>query len=257
VGDEARKLFNDAQTMLSQIIQNRSLKATGIIGFYPANSVGEDVEIYMDESRTTKKATLFGLRQQLDNETNDVYLAYGDFIAPKESQVADYIGMFAVSTGFGVEKLKAKYSSENDDYSIIMVEALADRLAEAFAEKIHEEVRKEYWGYQKSENLSLEDKLKVKYQGIRPAPGYPGQPDHTEKGTIWDVMKVEEQVGIQLTESLAMLPASSVSGLYFANKEAKYFAVGKITKDQILSYADRKKWDLPTTEKWLGPIIAE
>jgi len=255
VGTEAKKLFDDAQKMLRQIIDNKLLKARGVIGFYPANSVHEDIEIYKDENRTEKITTFFGMRQQVESSDADHYLSIGDFVAPKESGVKDYLGLFAVSTGFGVEELKKKFESQSDVYSVIMLDSLADRLAEAFAEKLHEEVRREHWGYIKDEKISLADKLKVKYQGIRPAPGYPSQPDHTEKRTMWNLMKVFESTQIELTESMAMLPAASVSGLYFANKESKYFAVGKITKDQVVSYSARKGMTTEEGEKWCSPIL--
>lgn len=242
--------------MLKEIVQDKLLTATGIIGFYPAASVGDDVEVYADESRSDPPlATFYGLRQQSENENSDEYHAYGDFVAPKGSGINDYIGLFAVSAGFGVEALEKRFAAQHDDYSIIMAKALADRLAEAFAEVLHEEVRKSHWGYAADETLALDDKLKIKYQGIRPAPGYPSQPDHTEKRTMWSLMKIEEQSGIQLTESLAMAPGASVSGLYFANPHAKYFAVGKIDRDQVVDYAARKNQPLEVIEKWLSPII--
>jgi 5-methyltetrahydrofolate--homocysteine methyltransferase len=195
------------------------------------------------------------LRQQVDNDSGDPYLAYGDFIAPKSLSIKDYVGMFAVSAGFGVDALEKHYKNQHDDYSIIMAKALADCLAEAFAEVLHEEVRKEHWGYAAQEQLSVDDKLKVKYKGIRPAPGYPSQPDHSEKTTLWQLMKVKEQTQIELTESLAMMPAASVCGLYFANPESRYFAVGKIDKDQILDYGKRKEISFADAEKILRPII--
>jgi len=215
----------------------------------------EDVEIFKDETRTEKIATFFGLRQQAESDDN-TYSSIGDFIAPKSTGVSDYIGLFAVSTGFGAVALEKRYQEEYDDYSSILMKSLADRLAEAFAEVLHEEVRRHYWGYAKNEALSVEDKIKVKYQGIRPAPGYPTQPDHTEKLTMWNLMGVKETTSIALTESLAMTPAASVSGLYFANPEAKYFAVGKITKEQVENYATRKGQTVHEVEKWLRPILS-
>eukprot|EP01117_Protostelium_nocturnum_P005758 TRINITY_DN2077_c0_g1_i2.p1 TRINITY_DN2077_c0_g1~~TRINITY_DN2077_c0_g1_i2.p1 ORF type:complete len:989 (-),score=460.04 TRINITY_DN2077_c0_g1_i2:76-3042(-) len=255
VGVEAKKLFEDAQNMLKKIVDEKLLTARGIIGFYPANSVGDDIEVYEDEERTKKVATFFGLRQQAENEM-DSYLAVGDFIAPKSSGIKDYLGLFALSTGFGCDELEKKYVADHDDYSVIMLKALADRLAESFAEVLHEEVRKEHWGYAKEENLTADDKIKIKYQGIRPAPGYPTQPDHTEKTTMWNLMKVEENTQIKMTESLAMIPGASVSGLYFANPNSKYFAVGKVTKEQVEDYASRKGMSLDETEKWLRPILS-
>jgi len=256
VGEQARKVFQEAQEMLHEIVEKKLFQAHGIVGLYPANSVEEDIEIYADETRKTKIATLFGLRQQAQKATAEPYLSLGDFVAPKSSDVADYVGMFAVSTGFGVDKLVAKYEAEHDDYNAIMAKALADRLAEAFAEKLHQEVRTIYWGYTEDEKLAPEDLIKVKYQGIRPAPGYPMQPDHTEKNTLWSLMKVKQETGIELTEHLAMVPAASVSGIYMANKEAKYFAVGKITKDQVQDYASRKEVSIEETERWLSSVLS-
>jgi 5-methyltetrahydrofolate--homocysteine methyltransferase len=256
VGEQAKKLFEEAQAMLKEIIDKKLLTANGVIAFFPANSVDEDIELYTDETRTRKLGTLYGLRQQAEKATDQPYLALGDYIAPKSSHVPDYVGMFAVSAGFGTDKLVAHYEAEGDDFNAIMVKALADRLAEAFAEKLHEEVRRQYWGYSKDEQLSESDLLRIKYQGIRPAPGYPSQPDHTEKRTLWNLMQVKEQTGIELTESLAMMPAASVCGLYLANEEAKYFAVGKITKDQVEDYATRKGFSVEETERWLSSILS-
>jgi len=214
------------------------------------------VEIYTDESRTTRSHTFPMLRQQAEKDTDEPYMALSDFIAPKESGVKDYLGMFVATSGIGLDELTAKYKADNDDYSYIMAEALADRLAEAFAELMHEQVRKDHWGYAKDEDFNCEDLLKVKYQGIRPAPGYPTQPDHTEKGTMWDLMNVQEEIGVELTESFAMLPAASVSGMYFAGKCAQYFNVGKITTDQVKEYADRKQQKFEVAERWLSPILS-
>jgi 5-methyltetrahydrofolate--homocysteine methyltransferase len=242
--------------MLKEITDKKLLKLNGLIGFYPANSVGDDVEIYTDESRTTRSHTFPMLRQQAEKDTDEPYMALSDFIAPKESGVKDYLGMFVATSGIGLDELTAKYKADNDDYSYIMAEALADRLAEAFAELMHEQVRKDHWGYAKDEDFNCEDLLKVKYQGIRPAPGYPTQPDHTEKGTMWDLMNVQEEIGVELTESFAMLPAASVSGMYFAGKCAQYFNVGKITTDQVKEYADRKQQKFEVAERWLSPILS-
>ncbi|PRP86188.1 cobalamin-dependent methionine synthase [Planoprotostelium fungivorum] len=255
VGPEAKKLFDDAQNMLALIVKEKLLTARAIIGFYPAVSDGEDIHLYSDEEKKEKIATYYGLRQQAENET-EVYLSIGDYIATEASGKKDYLGLFAVSTGFGCDELEQKYVRDHDDYSIIMAKALADRLAEAFAEVLHEEVRREYWGYAAAETLTMEDKLKVKYQGIRPAPGYPTQPDHTEKITMWKMMDIAEKTDIKMTESLAMVPGASVSGLYFANPHAKYFAVGKIGKDQVEDYARRKNFTVEETERWLRPILA-
>jgi 5-methyltetrahydrofolate--homocysteine methyltransferase len=194
-------------------------------------------------------------QKQEERADQEAYLAMSDFIAPKSSGVKDYIGMFAVTAGIGMDKLIKSYEDKGDDYGKIMAQALGDRLAEAFAEKLHADVRRKEWGYSKDEDMSEADMLKVNYQGIRPAPGYPSQPDHTEKEVMWSLLKAGDTAGIELTESLAMLPAASVSGLYFANPESKYFAVGKICKDQVTDYAARKKMDLETCEQWLGPIL--
>jgi len=256
VGLEAKRVFDDAQNMLKEIIAKKSLQARGVLGFYAANSVGDDIEVYEDDSRQKKIATFYGLRQQAENDASEVYLSLSDFIAPKVSNVKDYIGIFVVSTGFGIEELEKRHQEQHDDYSSIMAKAIADRLAEAFAETLHEEVRKHYWGYASEESLSSAEKFKVKYAGIRPAPGYPTQPDHTEKTTIWNLLKAKEETGIELTESLAMWPAASVSGLYFASKESRYFAVGKITKEQVVDYAARKGTSVEEIERWLRPILS-
>jgi 5-methyltetrahydrofolate--homocysteine methyltransferase len=256
VGSEAKKLYDEARAMLQEIMDKKLLKLNGLIGFYPANTVGDDIEVYADESRGTKSHTFHTLRQQAEKDTDEPYMALSDFIAPKESGVKDYLGMFVATAGIGLDELTAKYKAANDDYSYIMAEALADRLAEAFAELMHEQVRKDHWGYAKDENFNSDDLLKVKYQGIRPAPGYPSQPDHTEKGTMWDLMDVEKEIGVELTESFAMLPAASVSGLYFAGKCSQYFNVGKITNDQVQEYADRKQQKFEVAERWLSPILS-
>jgi len=257
VGSEAKKLHDDALKMLEQIRASKCLSLKGIVGLYPANTVGtEDVEVYADESRSTILAQFCMLRQQAEADNSDkAYLSQADFIAPKASGVPDYLGMFAVAC-MGCEEECAKFEAQNDDYSKIMVQALADRLVEAFAEAVHRDIRVDLWGYAPDESLSEQDLIKVKYQGIRPAPGYPSQPDHTEKSTMWELMKVFEHTGIQLSESLSMMPASSVSALVFAHKESQYFAVGQITKEQVQDYATRKGMDLETMERWLSPILA-
>ena len=262
------KVFEDAQKMLKSICDGRKLQANGVVGFFPANSVGDDIEVYEDEERTSVMQVLHTLRQQEYREEQKEYLAMSDFIAPKGSGVKDYIGLFAVTAGIGMEKLIASYEEKNDDYGKIMAQALADRLAEAYGEKLHLDVRVKEWGYASEEEMTAEDILKVKHDGIRPAPGYPSQPDHTEKNAMWELLKAHDLASIELTESLAMLPAASVSGLYFANPESKYFAVGKIQKDQVVDYAARKKSasqtlpserrlcvDLETTERWLAPML--
>ena len=256
VGIEAKKLFDDANKLLDKIINENLLAANGVFGLFPANSVGvDDIEIYSDESRTGVKGVLHTLRQQIQKSQNEPNIALADFIAPRESSIEDYIGMFAVTAGVGIEKLVDKFEKDHDDYNSIMVKAIADRLAEAFAEHLHELVRKDYWGYSSDENLSSQELIKEKYVGIRPAPGYPAQPDHTEKPIIFSLLDVEKNTGIKLTESMAMYPAASVSGLYFSHPESKYFAVGKIEKDQVLDYHKRKGMSIEEIEKWLSPIL--
>jgi len=255
VGAEAKKVFDDAQKMLKSIVDGRKLTANGVAAFYAANSTGDDIEVYEDDERAKVVETLCTIRQQELREEQAEYLAMSDFVAPKDSGVKDYIGLFAVTAGIGMDKLLASYEEKNDDYGKIMAQALGDRLAEAFAEKLHRDVRVAEWGYSSTEEMAPEDLLKVKYQGIRPAPGYPSQPDHTEKDKMWRLLQADDLASIQLTESMAMLPAASVSGLYFANPESKYFAVGKICKDQVEDYATRKKMDMETTERWLAPML--
>ncbi|WP_295795197.1 methionine synthase [Mucilaginibacter sp.] len=255
VGDEAKKLFDDAQVLLKKIVDEKLLQANGVIGFWPANSVGDDIELYTDESRKTVLKTIHTLRQQAEKVKGEPYYALSDFIATKESGVPDYFGGFAVTSGLGCDELVAEFERDHDDYNSIMAKALADRLAEAFAEKMHELVRKQYWGYSTGEQLSTDDLIKEEYQGIRPAPGYPACPDHTEKTTLFELLKAEDNAHMHLTESLAMTPAASVSGFYFAHPQARYFGLGKIGKDQVEDYAKRKGMDLETTERWLGPNL--
>ena len=254
-GSEAKKLFDDANKLLDEIISNKWLKARAVIGLYPANSAGDDIELYTNEKRKEVFTVFHTLRQQAEKTNNDPYYALADFIAPKASGKNDYIGCFAVTTGIGIEKLLEKFAKEHDDYNSIMTKALADRLAEAFAELMHELVRREYWGYSKDENYSNEEIIAEKYAGIRPAPGYPAQPDHTEKQIIFDLLDAEEKTGIKLTESFAMYPASSVSGLYFSHPGSKYFNVGKINRDQAIEYAKRKNMTNDEVERWLAPLL--
>jgi 5-methyltetrahydrofolate--homocysteine methyltransferase len=256
VGKEAKKLHDDAVAMLGKVCKDKSLTLKGVVGLYPANTVGtEDVEVYADEARNAPLATFCMLRQQAEKENdNEPYFSQADFVAPKDSGVADYLGLFAVAC-FGADKAAAEYDAQMDDYSKIMVAAIADRLVEAFAEAVHLKIRRDLWGYAKEEVLSEEDLLKIKYQGIRPAPGYPSQPDHTEKSTMWNLLKVEEQSGIALSEQLSMLPASAVSALVFGHQDSEYFSVGHICKDQVESYAARKGMELPAMEKWLNPVL--
>ncbi|MGE0884986.1 MAG: methionine synthase [Blastocatellales bacterium] len=255
IGAQARKLYEDAQSLLEQIISRRSLRANGIYGFWPANSVGDDIELYADESRSRMLTSFHTLRQQAEKRAGQFNQALSDFLAPRESGRTDFIGAFAVTTGIGLEELCARFERDHDDYHSIMAKALADRLAEAFAELVHKRARED-WGYGKAENLSIEELVKEKYRGIRPAPGYPAQPDHTEKRALFDLLEAERFTGIQLTESFAMMPASSVSGLYFAHPEAKYFALGKIERDQVEDYARRKGLEMKEVERWLAPNLS-
>jgi 5-methyltetrahydrofolate--homocysteine methyltransferase len=254
-GEAARHLFDDAQAMLKQLIAEKWLKANAVVGFWPANSVGDDVELYTDERRSKVLATLHTLRQQMARDGDKANLALADFVAPKESGVPDYIGGFAVTAGIGEEDVARRFDRANDDYSKILVKALADRLAEAFAEALHEKVRRELWAYASNEKLSNEELIAEAYAGIRPAPGYPAQPDHTEKRTIFKLLDAEKATGLRLTESYAMWPAAAVSGLYFAHPESRYFGVGKIGRDQVQDYAARKSWPVEEAERWLGPIL--
>jgi 5-methyltetrahydrofolate--homocysteine methyltransferase len=262
VGEEAKKLHDDAERMLREFCVGKKLRLGGVVGIFPANSDGDDVEVYADEAARQARqpnAKFFGLRQQAERDDDsgaEPHLCVSDFVAPREAGVKDWIGMFACTAGHGLEEVVAAAKEANDDYTYIMAEALADRLAEALAERMHEVVRKEIWGYCADEELTVDDMLKVKYQGIRPAPGYPSQPDHTEKTTMWKLLQADAKSGIELTESLAMLPAASVSGLYFAGKCASYFAVGKITKEQCADYALRKKMPVDDAERWLAPTLS-
>ena len=254
VGEHAKELFADAQKMLKKIVEEKLLTAKAIFGIFPANSnEQDDIELKNGEETFTFRT----LRQQHKKSDGKEYLALSDFIAPKTSGKQDYIGAFAVTTGFGTDELAQKYEAEHDDYNAIMVKALADRLAEAFAEYLHKKVRTEIWGYSSDEHLENEDLISEKYVGIRPAPGYPACPDHLEKTTIWEVLKVKENLGLELTESLAMFPTASVSGYYFANPKAKYFGVGKITEDQLKDYAERKNVELEFAKKWLSPNLVD
>jgi 5-methyltetrahydrofolate--homocysteine methyltransferase len=255
VGTEARELFDNAQALLNRIIKENLLQANGVIGFWPANSVGDDIELYSDESRTQLLSKIHTLRQQAEKVAGEPYYALSDFIAPKDSGVPDYFGGFAVTAGIGCDELVSQFEKDHDDYNSIMAKAIADRLAEAFAEKMHELVRREYWGYAKDEQLTNHDLIKEQYQGIRPAPGYPACPDHTEKTTLFDLLKAPDNAHMHLTESLAMLPAASVSGFYFAHPQARYFGLGKISKDQIEDYAKRKNMSVETVERWLSPNL--
>ena len=257
VGEHATNLFADAQKMLQQIVDEKWLKARAVIGLFPANSVGDDdIEVYTDDSRSEVRMTLHSLRQQSEKPPGRPNAALADFIAPKDSGVDDYIGAFAVTAGIGIDDHVARFEEDHDDYNSIMLKALADRLAEALAERMHERVRKEFWGFKSDEQLDNESLIDEKYQGIRPAPGYPACPDHTEKGLLWELLDVEQRIGMTITESYAMLPTAAVSGFYFAHPESRYFGLGKITEDQVKDYAARKEWDLPMAERWLAPALS-
>ncbi|WKY58337.1 methionine synthase [Vibrio sp. SNU_ST1] len=254
VGEEAKRLFKDANDLLDRVEKDKLLEARGMCAMFPANSVGDDIEVYTDESRTEVLKVLHNLRQQTEKPKGFNY-CLSDYIAPKESGKADWIGGFAVTGGIGERELADEYKANGDDYNAIMIQAVADRLAEAFAEYLHKEVRKDIWGYSPDEDLSNDDLIREKYQGIRPAPGYPACPEHTEKGTLWELMDVEKAIDMSLTTSYAMWPGASVSGMYFSHPDARYFAIAQIQQDQVDSYADRKGWDMLEAEKWLGPNI--
>ncbi|CAM4300225.1 methionine synthase [Vibrio neonatus] len=254
VGEEARRLFKDANDLLDRVEREGLLKANGICQLFPANSVGDDIEVYTDESRTTVAKTLCHLRQQTKKPKGFNY-CLSDYIAPKESGVKDWVGAFAVTGGIGERELADNYKAAGDDYNAIMIQAVADRLAEAFAEYLHQEVRTKIWGYSPDEQLSNDDLIREKYQGIRPAPGYPACPEHTEKGPLWDLMQVEERIGMSLTTSYAMWPGASVSGWYFSHPDSRFFAIAQIQEDQAKDYAERKGWEWLEAEKWLGPNL--
>jgi 5-methyltetrahydrofolate--homocysteine methyltransferase len=255
VGEVARSLYDDARKMLDRIIAENWFKAQATIGFWPANAVGDDIAVYADDSRSKQIATFHTLRQQLEKREGRFNAALSDFIAPVASGVPDYIGAFVVTAGIGEDIVADRFKNANDDYSSILCKALADRLAEAFAERMHARVRRDFWNYAPDETLSPDDLILEKYQGIRPAPGYPAQPDHTEKATLFSLLDAENSAGVKLTESFAMWPGSSVSGLYFSNAESFYFGVGKIERDQVEDYAARKGWSVAEAERWLAPVL--
>ncbi len=255
VGPAASSLFKDARELLDRIVRERRLRARGVFGFFPANGVGDDIEVYADPGRASKKATIHTIRQQMVKPPGRPNLALADFVAPRETGIADYVGAFAVTAGVGIEALVTGFEAAHDDYNAILTKALADRLAEAFAELLHQRVRREFWGYAPDEALDNESLIKERYQGIRPAPGYPACPDHTEKRMLFDLLRVEESAGITLTESFAMLPAASVSGYYFSHPQSQYFGVGKIERDQVEDYARRKGMDVAVIERWLSPNL--
>jgi 5-methyltetrahydrofolate--homocysteine methyltransferase len=254
-GPAATTLFRDAGVLLDQIVRERLLKARGVFGFFPANSLGDDIELYTDESRRATATVIHTLRQQMLKPPGRPNLALADFVAPKDSGLADYIGAFAVTAGVGIEAMVSRFETAHDDYNAILTKALADRLAEAFAELLHQRVRREFWNYAPNESLDSESLIKERYQGIRPAPGYPACPDHTEKRILFDLLGAEKSAGITLTESFAMFPAASVSGYYFSHPQSQYFGVGKIGRDQVEDYASRKGMDVATAERWLSPNL--
>ncbi len=254
-GEAARKLYDDAQEMLDALIKEKWLRANGVIGFFPANAVGDDIEVYADDTRTEVLTTLHNLRQQGAHRDGIPNRSLGDYIAPKETGLADYVGAFAVTAGLGSQEKIVEFKADHDDYSAILLESLADRLAEAFAERMHQRVREEFWGYQPDEQLDNEALIGEKYVGIRPAPGYPACPEHTEKATLWTLMDVRERTGIELTESMAMWPGAAVSGWYFSHPQSQYFVVGRLAQDQVADYAKRKGWTLPEAERWLAPNL--
>jgi 5-methyltetrahydrofolate--homocysteine methyltransferase len=254
-GPAARSLFDDAQAMLERIASERWLRASAVFGFWSANSDGDDILVYGDQARTRPLAVLHTLRQQLVRREGRANIALADFVAPHASGLADYIGAFMVTAGLGEDELAERFKRANDDYSAIMIKALADRLAEALAERLHQRVRREFWSYAPDEALTTTELIAEKYRGIRPAPGYPAQPDHSEKATLFALLDGERRIGVKLTESFAMWPGASVCGLYFSHPESHYFGVGKIERDQVEDYAARKGWTVAEAEKWLAPVL--
>jgi len=254
VGEQARSLHRDALAMLDRVAREGSLVAKGVYGFFAANAVGDDIVLFTDDTRSTELGRLHTLRQQWERQGQDVFHALADFVAPPESGRADYVGAFACTAGHGCEEICRRYDAEHDDYSSILAKAVADRLAEAFAEWLHARVRRE-WGYGQEERLGPEDLIAERYRGIRPAPGYPACPDHTEKRSLFALLDAERAAGMTLTESCAMMPAASVSGLYFAHPESRYFAVDRVTRDQVEAYAARKGMPLADVERWLAPNL--
>jgi 5-methyltetrahydrofolate--homocysteine methyltransferase len=251
----ARSLYDDARRMLTQIVEEGWFKASATIGFWPANAHGDDIVVYADDRRTSPIATFHTLRQQLEKREGRHNVALSDFIAPRDSGVADYIGGFVVTAGLGEDAIADRFKNANDDYSSILAKALADRLAEALAERMHQRVRKEFWGYAPDEDIGTDALILEQYSGIRPAPGYPAQPDHTEKATLFRLLDAERSAGVRLTESFAMWPGSSVAGLYFSHPDSFYFGVGKIERDQVADYAVRKGWSVQEAERWLAPVL--
>ncbi|HAU15430.1 MAG TPA: methionine synthase, partial [Gammaproteobacteria bacterium] len=253
VGEEASKLFADAQVMLQKIIDEKWLTARAVIGFWPAQRIGTDDIALLNEDGS-ELAVLHHLRQQTDKANDQPNFCLSDFVAPAGTK-RDYVGGFVVTAGHGVDEKVAEFEANHDDYNAILLKSLADRLAEALAERMHERVRKEFWGYANDEQLSNDELIKEKYAGIRPAPGYPACPDHTEKATLFDLLDASENTGVELTEHFAMFPTAAVSGWYFSHPESRYYAVGKINRDQVEDYADRKGMDLSEAERWLSPNL--
>jgi 5-methyltetrahydrofolate--homocysteine methyltransferase len=241
--------------MLARIVAERWFNPKAVIGFWPANAVGDDIRLYTGESRSEPLATFHGLRQQLQRRDGRPNLCMSDFVAPADSGVADYVGAFVVTAGIEEVRIAERFERANDDYRSILVKALADRIAEAFAERMHERVRREFWGYAPDENFAPTDLVREEYRGIRPAPGYPAQPDHTEKATLFSLLAAERRIGVKLTESYAMWPGSSVSGLYIGHPQAHYFGVAKVERDQVEDYANRKAMSVVEVERWLSPIL--
>ncbi|WP_419620137.1 vitamin B12 dependent-methionine synthase activation domain-containing protein, partial [Thiolapillus sp.] len=252
----ARKLFKDAEQMLDRIRQEKWLRARAVVGLFPANAIGDDIELYQDEERKQVLTTFHNLRKQGKQPAGKYNECLADFIAPKDSGKADWLGAFACTAGEGIDEKIAEFEKDHDDYSSLMLKALADRLAEALAEWLHEQLRRALWGYASKETLTNEERIAEKYQGIRPAMGYPASPDHTEKDLLWELLDAEANTGIWLTESKAMVPTAAVSGLYFSHPQSRYFAVGKINRDQLEDYAKRKGMEPKVLERWLGQNLA-
>ncbi len=254
-GETARKLYDDAQAMLDRLETSGILRANGAVGIFPAASVGDDIEVYADVHGGEVRTVLHHLRQQGEQRHGLPHRCLSDFVAPKSAGIVDHVGAFAVTAGIGVAEEVARLRKELDDYDAILLESLADRLAEAFAERLHERVRTEVWGYAPEEQLDNRQLIKEEYAGIRPAPGYPACPDHTEKATLWELLDVEQRIGIRLTESMAMWPGAAVSGWYFSHPDSQYFVVGRLGTDQVADYARRKGWTVKEAEKWLSPNL--
>jgi 5-methyltetrahydrofolate--homocysteine methyltransferase len=254
-GEAARKLYDDAQEMLDKIVAEHWITARAVLGLFPANAVGDDIEVYTDDERTDVRTTLHHLRQQTEHRQGVPHRSLSDFVAPKATGLPDHVGAFAVTAGIGIEHKIKEFKDALDDYSAILLESVADRLAEALAERLHERVRTEFWGYSPDEDLDSVALIKEQYDGIRPAPGYPACPDHTEKLTVWELLDVEANTGIELTESMAMWPGAAVSGWYFSHPQSQYFVVGRVGKDQVEDYAVRKGMTLAEAERWLSPNL--